>query len=281
MKILVTGANGLLGHDVVRQLTKDGHLTIGIDIAQVDITDTGAITRYIAGTQPDAVIHCAAYTAVDAAEDDQENCYNVNVFGTGNIAEICRKIDTKLMYISTDYVFNGQGMLPWREDSNTEPINVYGATKLGGEIAVIKMVKKHYILRISWVFGLHGKNFVNTMIKLGRERDCVSVASDQVGSPTYTRDLAVLISSIVTTDKYGVYHATNEGYCSWYEFAVEIFKQTKIAVRVNEVESSLFTTKAKRPLNSRMDKSGLDINGFDRLPLWQDALRRYLHELDE
>ena len=228
------------------------------------------------------MIHCAAYTAVDAAEDQAELCCRVNAEGTRNIARVCRNLDLKMMYISTDYVFNGTGERPWEPDDHREPLNVYGLTKYEGEIAVEQNLEKYFIVRIAWVFGINGKNFIKTMLRLGKERGAVSVVDDQVGSPTYTYDLARLLVDMIQTDRYGRYHATNEGLCSWYEFACEIFRQAGMGeVKVTPVDSGSFPAKAKRPSNSRMSKEKLTENGFVRLPSWQDALGRYLEALKE
>ena len=226
------------------------------------------------------MIHCAAYTAVDAAEDNEDLCRKVNAEGTRNIAEVCRKLDIKMMYFSTDYVFNGQGERPWEPDDPREPLNVYGQTKYEGELAVQELLEKYFIVRIAWVFGVNGKNFIKTMLRLGKERGAVSVVDDQIGSPTYTYDLARLVVDMIQTDRYGIYHATNEGLCSWYEFACQIFKAAGMnQVKVTPVDSTAFPAKAKRPHNSRMDKSKLAENGFEPLPSWKDALERYLKEI--
>lgn len=279
MKLLVTGVKGQLGHDVVKELEKRGHEYVGVDIEEMDITDPVSTERTIREAEVDGVIHCAAYTAVDAAEDNEEVCRQVNAVGTEHIARVCRDLDIKMMYISTDYVFNGQGTRPWEPEDEREPLNVYGQTKYEGELAVEKNVKKYFIVRIAWVFGLNGKNFIKTMLNLGKTRDHLTVVNDQIGSPTYTYDLARLLVDMMETEKYGHYHATNEGICSWYEFACEIFKQAGMKVEVEPVDSSAYPAKAKRPSNSRMDKSKLDANGFKRLPAWQDALSRYLTEI--
>lgn len=280
MKVLVTGVKGQLGYDVVNELTKRGHEFVGVDIDEMDITDGEACRRVITEAAPDAVIHCAAYTAVDAAEDNEDLCRRVNADGTRNIALVCRDLDIKMVYISTDYVFDGQGTRPWEPDDTRDPLNVYGVTKCEGEMAVEELVKKFFIVRIAWVFGVNGKNFIKTMLRLGQERGAVSVVDDQIGSPTYTYDLARLLVDMTESEHYGRYHATNEGFCSWYEFACEIFKQAGMAeVKVTPVDSSQFPAKAKRPMNSRMDKSKLAANGFEPLPAWQDALGRYLKEI--
>lgn len=280
MKVLVTGVKGQLGYDVVNELEKRGHEAVGVDIQEMDITDAESVDKVISAAAPDAVIHCAAYTAVDAAEDNVELCRKVNAEGPQNIANVCKKLDIKMIYISTDYVFGGQGEKPWEPDEERDPQSVYGQTKYEGELAVQNTLDKYFIVRIAWVFGINGKNFVKTMLNLGRTRDKLTVVCDQFGSPTYTYDLAKLLVDMVQTDKYGVYHATNEGFCNWYEFACEIFKQAGIEVEVAPVTSDQYHTKATRPFNSRMSKEKLTENGFDRLPSWQDALARYLKELE-
>lgn len=280
MRVLVTGAKGQLGFDVVNELKKQGLTPIGVDVEEMDITDESACRKVIAEAKADAVIHCAAYTAVDAAEDNQELCHKVNAGGTANIVNVCKELGIKLMYISTDYVFNGQGTRPWEPDDEREPLNVYGQSKYEGELVIEKNLSKYFIVRIAWVFGINGKNFIKTMLRLGKENGAVNVVDDQIGSPTYTYDLARLLVDMVQTDKYGRYHATNEGLCSWYEFAVEIFKQANMEnVTVTPVSSSQFPSKAKRPANSRISKEKLSDNGFVRLPTWQDALGRYLKEI--
>ncbi len=278
MRVLVTGVKGQLGYDVMNELAKRGHEGIGVDIQEMDITDAASVERVITEAAPDAVIHCAAYTAVDAAEDNVDLCRRVNAGGTENIAKVCKALNCKMMYISTDYVFNGQGTRPWEPDDAREPLNVYGQTKYEGELAV-EALEKFFIVRIAWVFGVNGKNFIKTMLNLGKTRDHLTVVADQIGSPTYTYDLARLLVDMIETDKYGRYHATNEGLCSWYEFACEIFKQAGMNVTVSPVTSDQYPAKAKRPMNSRMDKSKLDEMGFKRLPSWQDALGRYLKEI--
>ena len=278
MRVLVTGVKGQLGYDVMNELTGRGHEGIGVDIQEMDITDAASVEKVITEAAPDAVIHCAAYTAVDAAEDNVDLCRRVNAGGTENIARVCKALNCKMMYISTDYVFNGQGTRPWEPDDAREPLNVYGQTKYEGELAV-EALEKFFIVRIAWVFGVNGKNFIKTMLNLGKTRDHLTVVADQIGSPTYTYDLARLLVDMIETDKYGRYHATNEGLCSWYEFACEIFKQAGMNVTVSPVTSDQYPAKAKRPMNSRMDKSKLDEMGFERLPSWQDALGRYLKEI--
>ena len=280
MRVLVTGAKGQLGHDVVNELEKRGITGIGVDIDEMDITDPAACRRVITDADVDAVIHCAAYTAVDAAEDNAELCNKINGEGTANIADVCRDLDIKMMYISTDYVFNGQGVRPWEPDDEREPLNAYGMSKYLGELAVEERLTKYFIVRIAWVFGVNGKNFIKTMLRLGEERGAVTVVDDQIGSPTYTYDLARLLVDMIVTDKYGRYHATNEGLCSWYEFAVEIFKQAGMDnVKVTPTDSASYAAKARRPVNSRISKEKLTEMGFERLPQWQDALRRYLKEI--
>ena len=237
---------------------------------------TKKVNEVIRASEVEAVIHCAAYTAVDAAEDQVELCRKINAEGTENIAKVCKELDIKMMYISTDYVFDGEGTRPWEPDDERHPLNVYGLTKYEGELAVEKHLDKFFTIRIAWVFGVNGKNFIKTMLKLSETHDELNVVDDQIGSPTYTYDLAVLLVDMIETEKYGRYHATNEGLCSWYEFACEIFRQAGRDVKVNPVSSDEFPTKAKRPHNSRMDKSKLTENGFTPLPAWQDALKRYL-----
>ncbi|WP_097002675.1 dTDP-4-dehydrorhamnose reductase [Lacrimispora amygdalina] len=276
MKVLVTGVKGQLGYDVVNELKKRNHEAVGVDIEEMDITDGESVNRVIREAAPDAVIHCAAYTAVDAAEDNEDICRKVNARGTGNIARVCKELDIRMMYISTDYVFNGQGTRPWEPDDHREPLNVYGQTKYEGELEVEEKLAKYFIVRIAWVFGVNGKNFIKTMLNLGKTRDKLNVVADQIGSPTYTFDLARLLVDMIETEKYGRYHATNEGLCSWYDFACEIFKQAGMKVAVEPVTSDQFPVKAKRPMNSRMSKDKLKENGFQPLPSWQDALRRYL-----
>lgn len=280
MRVFVTGVKGQLGYDVMNELEKQGLEGIGVDIDEMDITDADQVNKVIKEAAPDAVIHCAAYTAVDAAEDNEEICRKVNAQGTENIAKVCEELDIKMMYISTDYVFNGQGERPWEPDDEREPLNVYGQTKYEGELAIEEHVKKFFTVRIAWVFGANGKNFIKTMLNLGKTHDHLTVVNDQTGSPTYTYDLARLLVDMIQTDKYGRYHATNEGLCTWYEFACEIFKQAGMDVSVAPVSSDEYPAKAKRPSNSRMDKSKLTANGFQPLPTWQDALSRYLKEID-
>ena len=285
MRVLVTGAKGQLGTDVMAELKSNNIEAVGIDREELDIVDAKACEEFFdkanAEKRIDAVIHCAAYTAVDKAEDEQELSYNINALGTKNIATACKKFDMKLMYISTDYVFNGQGERPWEPDDERQPLNVYGKTKYEGELFVEEIAKKYFIVRIAWVFGIAGNNFIKTMLKLAKERDSLTVVDDQIGSPTYTADLSKLLVSMIQTDNYGRYHATNEGYCSWYEFAKEIFKVAGVTINVAPVDSSAYPAKAKRPANSRMEKKKLDEMGFKRLPSWQDATRRYIEELQK
>ena len=281
MKVLVTGVKGQLGYDVVNELEKRGHVAVGTDVDDMDITKPQLVENTLKEVKPDAVIHCAAYTAVDAAEDNVELCRKINAEGTGNIAKVCEEMDIKMMYISTDYVFNGEGDNFWQPDDIREPLNVYGQTKYEGELEVENHVRKFFIVRIAWVFGVNGKNFIKTMLKLGENNKTIKVVNDQVGSPTYTYDLARLLVDMIETDKYGRYHATNEGICTWYEFAKEIFRQAGMNVEVLPVTSEEFPAKAKRPHNSRISKDKLDEAGFDRLPAWQDALSRYLDVIYE
>ena len=283
MKVFVTGVKGQLGYDVVNELEKRGHTAVGVDIDELDITDAAAVEAMLTEVKPDAVIHCAAWTAVDAAEDNIEKCRLVNAGGTENIAKVCKELDCKMMYISTDYIFNGEGTRPWEpDDPVTTPLNVYGLTKYEGEEAVRKNVEKFFIVRIAWVFG-KGKNFIKTMINLGKTHDHLTVVNDQVGTPTYTYDLARLLVDMIETEKYGYYHATIEGgYISWYEFACEIFRQAGIQMTVNAVTTAEYgVSKVARPFNSRLDKSKLVEAGFEPLPTWQDALARYLKEIEE
>ena len=280
MKVLVTGAKGQLGTDLMNELAKRGIEGIGVDVQEMDITDAEACRRVIKNSGADAVIHCAAYTAVDAAENNEVICRRINGEGTRNVAQACKEADVKLMYISTDYVFDGQGTRPWEPDDERHPLNVYGQTKYEGELAVEELSDKYFIVRIAWVFGVAGKNFIKTMLRLGKERGAVSVVDDQIGSPTYTYDLARLLVDMIQTDKYGRYHATNEGLCSWYEFAKEIFRQAGMDVPVTPVSSDAFPAKATRPSNSRLNKDKLSENGFERLPAWQDALGRFLKEIE-
>ena len=304
MKILVTGVAGQLGHDVMNELAARGHEGVGSDLAPaysgiadgsavtkaayvpMDITNAAQVREVISAVHPDAVIHCAAWTAVDAAEDadKQAKVQAINVQGTANIAAVCKELDCKMMYISTDYVFNGQGETPWDPDcKDYQPLNVYGQSKLGGELAVSGALEKYFIVRIAWVFGLNGSNFIKTMLKLSETHDTLRVVCDQIGTPTYTYDLARLLVDMIESEKYGYYHATNEGgYISWYDFACEIFRQAGRATKVQPVTTAEYgVSKAARPFNSRIDKSKLAANGFTPLPDWKDALARYLKEIAE
>lgn len=296
MKVFVTGVGGQLGYDVMNELVRCGHEAIGSDVVpqekielpfeyvQLDITNKDAVERVIGELQPDAVIHCAAWTAVDAAEDEvnKDKVCAINVDGTKYIAEACKKIDCKMVYISTDYVFNGEGTVPWQPDcKDYAPLNVYGDSKLKGELEVAEALEKYFIVRIAWVFGKNGNNFIKTMLNVGKKFDTLRVVNDQIGTPTYTFDLARLLVDMVETDKYGYYHVTNEGgYISWYDFACEIFKQAGYATKVIPVTTAEYgLSKARRPFNSRLDKTKLVENGFKPLPTWQDALKRYLQEI--
>jgi len=297
MKVFVTGVGGQLGYDVMNELTKRNFEAIGSDVLtkenialpyeyiQLDITDKEAVENVINSVQPDAVIHCAAWTAVDAAEEEQNKAkvFAINVDGTRNIVEACKKCDCKMIYISTDYVFNGQGEEPWQADyKDYEPLNVYGESKLQGELAVAELLGKYFIVRIAWAFGKNGNNFIKTMLNVGKKYDTLRVVNDQIGTPTYTFDLARLLVDMIETDKYGYYHATNEGgYISWYDFACEIFKQARYATNVIPVTTEEYgLSKAQRPFNSRLDKSKLISKNFNPLPEWKDALARYLKEIE-
>lgn len=285
MKVLVTGVKGQLGFDVVNELEKRGHTAVGVDIAEMDITDAEKVNSVITEVNPDAVVHCAAWTAVDVAEDEENipKVRAINAGGTRNIAEVCKKLGCKMVYISTDYVFDGQGTKPWEPDcKDYKPLNVYGQTKLEGELAVAQLLEKYFIVRIAWVFGVNGKNFIKTMLNVGKTHDAVRVVNDQVGTPTYTYDLARLLVDMVESDKYGYYHATNEGgYISWYDFTCEIYRQAGYSTKVIPVTTAEYgLSKAARPFNSRLDKSKLVENGFRPLPTWQDALSRYLKEIE-
>lgn len=303
MKVFVTGVAGQLGHDVMNELNKRGYEGIGTDLkpqyagiqdgsyvttapyVSLDITDQEAVSKTVADIHPDVIVHCAAWTAVDAAEDDDKKdlVKRINVDGTQNLADAAKTVDAKMVYISTDYVFNGQGTTPWDPDcKDYAPLNVYGETKLGGELAVSHTLDKYFIVRIAWVFGLNGHNFIKTMLKVGKNHDEVRVVDDQIGTPTYTLDLARLLVDMIETDKYGYYHATNEGgYISWYDFTKEIYKQAGYTTKVTPVTTAEYgLSKAARPFNSRLDKSKLAKNGFTPLPIWQDALARFLKEIN-
>ena len=275
MKILVTGAAGQLGHDVC---SENGGEAVGIDIAELDITDRPTVNTYVKNKHPDAIIHCAAYTAVDKAESEPEKCHAINVLGTRYLAESARESEAKFLYISSDYVFDGTLDRPYETGDAPNPLGVYGCTKLEGENAVRSMLEKFFIIRTSWVFGINGSNFVKTMLRLGRERGEVSVVADQFGSPTYTRDLAKLIAAMIRSEKYGVYHATNEGFCSWYDFACGIFRSAGNDVKVDHIITDEYPTEAVRPKNSRLSKKSLTDAGFGLLPTWQDAPERFLSE---
>lgn len=281
MKVIVTGAKGQLGYDVIKRLESQGVQAVDADLPEVDITDAAAVEAFVASHKPDGVIHCAAYTAVDNAESEKEVCSLVNETGTLNVAKACQNHGCKLIYISTDYVFSGTGNSEFETDSPKAPCNHYGASKLAGEIAALENCGKCFIVRISWVFGMNGKNFVKTMLRLSETREELTVVNDQVGSPTYTPDLAVLLCDMIKSEKYGVYHATNEGLCSWAEFAGEIMRLAGRKTKIIPVTSAEYKTAAVRPLNSRMSKRSLDENGFSRLPAWQDALARYIELLED
>lgn len=296
MKVFVTGVCGQLGYDVVNELVSRGHKVVGSDIASdysldnaeylcLDITDNDAVLSAVADENPDAVVHCAAWTAVDAAEDEEnkDKVYAVNYHGTKNIAQACKKTGAKMIYISTDYVFNGKGEEPWQPDcKDYAPLSVYGDSKLKGELSVAEILDKYFIVRIAWVFGKNGNNFIKTMLNVGKKYDTVKVVCDQIGTPTYTYDLAKLLADMCASEKYGYYHATNEGgFISWYDFTKEIYKQAGYKTEVKPVTTAEYgVSKAKRPFNSRLDKTKLSQNGFKLLPSWQDALSRYLKEID-
>lgn len=277
--ILVTGIKGQLGYDVVKELNKRNIECLGIDKDELDITDSEWVKDYIIKLKPECVIHCAAYTAVDRAEDEEEICKKVNVDGTENIARACKEIDAKMIYISTDYVFDGKGNEPFEVDGHIGPHSVYGKTKYEGELKVQEILDKYFIVRISWVFGINGSNFIKTMLRLGKEKESINVVCDQIGSPTYTADLAPILCDMVVSEKYGVYHATNEGFCSWAEFAQEIMNMAGLKAKINPIPTSEYPAKAERPFNSRMSKKELLKNGFRVLPSWKSALVRYLKEI--
>ena len=279
MRVLVTGFNGQLGYDVIKELDLRGIECKGVDLQDFDITDRDQTLEYVKSYNPDVLVHCAAYTAVDKAEDDEETCRKVNVDGSENLAVACKETDAKMLYVSTDYVYAGDGDKPFDTTDRTDPKSVYGRTKLEGENAVKRHLSKYFIVRTSWVFGINGNNFVKTMLRLGAERDELNVVDDQIGSPTYTPDLARLICDLIVTDKYGIYHGTNENYCSWAEFASEIMKLGGRKAAVNPIPTSQYPVRAQRPLNSRLSKSCLDEAGIRRLPSWQNALERYIAEL--
>lgn len=294
MRVFVTGVKGQLGFDVVNELKKRGHEAIGVDIDEMDITKEREVQTIIKNIKPDAVIHCAAWTAVDAAEDEENKnkVYLVNAVGTSYIAKVCKELDCKMLYLSTDYVFDGKGDTAWLPDcKDYKPLNVYGQSKLEGEKAVSSLLNKFFIVRIAWVFGINGNNFIKTMLRVGKNHDILTVVNDQIGTPTYTYDLARLLVDMIETEKYGYYHATNEGgYISWHTFATEIFRQASLLGHEEYDENHLTVkpvttkeygiSKAKRPFNSRLDKSKLVENGFTPLPTWQDALKRYLNGIE-
>ena len=279
MRVMVTGSTGQLGYDTSAYLRAQGAAILAADRKELDLTDAESVKAYVDAYRPDAVIHCAAYTAVDAAETERTACELVNASATRTLAEICGKLGIKLVYISTDYVFDGSGTEPHETDETPAPLNVYGRTKLAGEEAVRELCPKHFIVRTSWVFGAHGNSFVKTILRLAETKDEIKVVDDQIGSPTYTKDLAPLLGKMIKTCKYGTYHATNEGFCSWADLAIETFRQAGVKVEVERVTSDKFPTKATRPHNSRLSKEALDQAGFARLPRWQDAVGRYLIEL--
>jgi dTDP-4-dehydrorhamnose reductase len=281
MKILVTGYTGQLGHDVVHYGLKLGLNMVGIGSRDLDITNKDEVFRYIKEINPDAVIHCAAYTAVDKAEDDKETCWNVNVEGTKYLAMAAKVVQAKFMYISTDYVFDGEGEKPFKETDKPNPVGYYGRTKYEGERVVKQLIDNWFIVRVSWVFGVNGNNFVKTMLRLAETRNEVNVIGDQVGSPSFTSDLAQLLVEMIQSDKCGIYHASNEGFCSWAEFASEIFRQANKDVKVYTISTREYPTRAVRPKNSRMSKQKLVEDGFSLLPTWQEAVERYLTELTQ
>lgn len=281
MKVLVTGVKGQLGYDVVKELKKNDYEAIGIDREELDLTNSEAVSDFFVNEHFDAIIHCAAYTAVDNAEDDHATCYAINVEATKYLAEQAKKMDAKFIYISTDYVYPGTGDVAYEVADEKGPTNHYGVTKLQGEEVVKELLEKYFIVRISWVFGVNGNNFIKTMLKLSETRDELSIVDDQIGSPTYTADLAPLLVDMVQTEKYGEYNASNEGFCSWADFASEIFRVAGKEMIINRVDSSAFPTKATRPKNSRMSKQAIVENGFNLLPIWQDAVSRYIKLLQK
>jgi len=294
MKVLVTGAKGQLGHDVVNELEQRGHTAIGVDIEEMDITDDASVQKVIHEIAPESIIHCAAWTAVDAAEDkeNQKKVMAINADGTRSIALACKELDIPMMYLSTDYIFDGKGDIPWKPDQKDyAPLNVYGKSKLAGEQAIAELLSRFFIVRIAWVFGVNGNNFIKTMLRLGTDHDTIAVVDDQIGTPTYTYDLARLLADMIETQEYGYYHVTNEGgFISWYDFACEIFRQAAALghscydsehLTVKPVTTEEYgLSKAVRPFNSRLDKSKLKAHGFTPLPYWQDALHRYLQEIE-
>ncbi|KIL43155.1 dTDP-4-dehydrorhamnose reductase [Jeotgalibacillus campisalis] len=281
MKILVTGFTGQLGFDVYHEGLKNGYGMHGVGREQLDITNEQDVYDYVKELNPDTIIHCAAYTAVDRAEDDKELCWDVNVNGTRYLASVAKEVGAKFIYISTDYVFEGSGETPFKESDLVNPVGYYGLTKYEGEKVVVDLVQKSFIVRISWVFGINGNNFIKTMLRLSHTRSELNIVGDQYGSPTYTFDLAKLLIDMAKTEKYGVYHASNEGFCSWAEFAKEIFKLTNKQVKVNAISTKEYPTRAERPKNSRMSKDKLEQQGFNRLPNWNNALKHYLQQLEK
>jgi len=281
MRVLVTGIRGQLGYDVVKELSHRGMVPVGVGRDEMDITDAAAVERVITEAKVQAVIHCAAYNAVDKAEEDVENCRRGNVDGARNIALVCKKLDLKMLFVSTDYVFDGSGNLPWTTEDVPNPLSAYGKSKYDAELAVQELLTKFFVVRISWAFGINGNNFVKTMLRLSGTKERLSVVNDQIGSPTFTEDLAVLLVDMIQTEKYGIYHATNEGDCSWYEFACEIFRMAGKTITVTPVTAAEYGAKAPRPQNSRLSKDKLTENEFKRLPHWQSALERYLTQLGE
>lgn len=280
MKVLVTGYNGQLGYDVVKEGKRQGLEIIGTTSRELDITDESMVTNYINEVKPDVIIHCAAYTAVDKSEDEKDKCWEVNVIGTENLAKAAKVINSKFMYISTDYVYEGVGTVPYKETDELNPSGYYGLTKYEGEKVVQSLIEDFFIVRISWVFGINGNNFIKTMLRLAETRNELNVVGDQYGSPTYTVDLAKLLIEMIQQEKYGIYHASNEGFCNWADFATEIFRLADKEVSVNSITTEQYPTRAIRPKNSRMSKQKLVKNGFNPLPSWQDALNRYLKELN-
>jgi len=279
MKVLVTGITGQLGYDVVKELKQRNIDTIGTSRNDFDLTSAEDTKKFILSASPDVVIHCAAYTAVDKAEDDKDTVFAINSVATESIAKACKEIDAKMLYISTDYVFDGSGQKPNEINDKKAPLGIYGLSKLKGEEVVKGILEKYFIVRISWVFGINGNNFIKTMLRIGKERNEVNVVSDQIGSPTYTVDLAKLLCDMVVTEKYGVFHATNEGFCSWAELAEKVFELAGYKTKVNYITTEEYPTKATRPHNSKMSKKSLDESGFERLPDWKNAVERYLLEI--
>lgn len=279
LKFMVTGVNGQLGHDITMRLKEMDFDVIAPRRDELDLINKEQVKKYILKEKPDMIIHCAAYTAVDKAEDEKDLCYLVNVEGTRAVAKAAKEINSKVVYISTDYVFDGLGNEPYSEVNKTNPVNYYGYTKEQGEKIVRELIDRHFIVRTSWVYGLNGNNFVGTMLKLAKSRNEINVVSDQIGAPTYTKDLAAFIVDLVQSNKYGTYHGVNEGYCSWHEFAISIFEKSGIDMKVNPISSDDYPTKAKRPLNSRLSKENTDKAGIDRMPYWQDAITRFIEEL--